>query len=239
MRPAVGGEARAPNQDAAASDALLAADPADARLPDVLRRSAARHAHLCPRQVLGARAVLAGAAALGLDVPRDDKRLLAIVETDGCFSDGVAVASGCAVGHRTLRVEDVGRIAVTLVDAADGRAVRVRPRRDVRRRVADWADGAAALASALGLEARWTAYVLAYQRMDDAALLDVAPVALAVDVAAVVSHPDRRAVCVHCGEEVFNGREVPSPAGPLCAPCAAPERAYYRPRPARSSRRKA
>lgn len=238
MRPGGGGEERALLNDATASDALLATDPADPRLPDVLRRSAARHAHLCPRQVLGARAALAGAAALDLDVPRDDKRLLAIVETDGCFSDGVAVASGCAVGHRTLRVEDVGRIAVTLVDASDGRAVRVRPQRDVRRRVADWADGAA-VAAALGLEARWTAYVLAYQRMPAAALLDVQPVALAVDVAAVVSHPDRRAVCGRCGEEVFNGREVDTPTGPLCAPCAAPERAYYRPRPARSSKRKA
>lgn len=238
MNPVAGGEARAQVPEATAADALLAADPADARLPDALRRSAARHAHLCPRQVLGARAALAGAAALGLDVPRDDKRLLAIVETDGCFSDGVAAASGCAVGHRTLRVEDVGRIAVTLVDTADGRAVRVRPQRDVRRRVADVPD-ATAVAAALGLEARWTSYVLAYQRMTDAALLDVAPVVLAVDVATIVSHPDRRAVCGRCGEEVFNSREVGTPDGPLCAPCAAPEAAYYRPGPPRPNRRRA
>ncbi len=32
---------------------------------------------------------LAGASALGLDVPRSDKGLLVILETDGCFADGI------------------------------------------------------------------------------------------------------------------------------------------------------
>jgi formylmethanofuran dehydrogenase subunit E len=71
-----------------------------------LEESAARHSHLCPRQVLGVRIGLVGAAALGIDAPRLDKRLLVILETDGCFADGVEVTTGCSVGHRTLRVED-------------------------------------------------------------------------------------------------------------------------------------
>lgn len=53
--------------------------------------------------VLGVRIGIAGAASLGLEVPRDDKRLLVILETEGCFADGVEVTTGHTVGHPTLR----------------------------------------------------------------------------------------------------------------------------------------
>lgn len=103
-------------------------------LQTILQLSSSRHSHLCPRQVLGARVGLAGAAALGLDLPRCDKRLLVFVETDGCFADGVEAATGCTVGHRTLRVVDYGKIAAVFVDVQAEQAVRVAPRLDVRQR---------------------------------------------------------------------------------------------------------
>lgn len=211
---------------AAGIEALIARDPAHPALPEALRRSAERHAHLCPRQVLGARLALAGADALGIALPQSDKRLLAIVESDGCFSDGVAVTANCWVGRRTMRVEDYGRVAVTLVDTAGGVAVRCRPQRDVRSRVAPWAGGGIADRA---VSPRWAAYVLGYQRMPDDDLVDILPVELAIDPAAIISHPDRRAVCTICGEEVSNGREVEQPSGALCAACADPAGAYYRP----------
>ena len=89
--------------------------------------ASARHTHLCPRQVLGARIGLAGASALGLDLPRADKRLLVILETDGCFADGIDAATGCTVGHRTMRIEDYGKIAATFVDVETERALRIAP----------------------------------------------------------------------------------------------------------------
>ena len=113
-------------------------------LDELLRLSASRHAHLCPRQVLGARIGLAGAAALGLDAPRRDKRLLVILETDGCFADGVEVATGCTAGHRTLRIEDYGKIAATFVDVQTEEALRVAPRLDVRQRAYAYAPDEAA-----------------------------------------------------------------------------------------------
>src|SRR5512133_3268241 len=96
-------------------------------LNEVLQISAARHTHLCPRQVLGARMGLAGAQALGLELPVRSRRLWVILESDGCFADGVEAATGCSVGHRTLRIEDYGKIAATFVDIKQGRAVRVAP----------------------------------------------------------------------------------------------------------------
>src|SRR5512147_77469 len=97
-------------------------------LPTLLAASAARHSHLCPRQVLGVRTGLAGLAALSLLPPLRDKRLLVIVETDGCFTDGIEVSTGVAVGHRTLRVEDYGKIAATFVNIPTGEALRISPR---------------------------------------------------------------------------------------------------------------
>src|SRR5512142_3210454 len=105
----------------------------------LLALSNARHSHLCPRQVLGVRMALAGAAALGLDLPRADKRLLVIAETDGCFVDGLEVAAGVSPGHRTLRIEDYGKIGATFVKVATGDAVRLAPRLDVRARAQDYA----------------------------------------------------------------------------------------------------
>src|SRR5512133_2350650 len=97
----------------------------------LLADSAARHSHLCPRRVLGVRTGLAGVALLEQaaqcgDSP-PDKPLLVILESDGCFADGIEAATGCSVGHRTLRVEDYGKIAATFVDIKQGRAVRVAP----------------------------------------------------------------------------------------------------------------
>src|SRR5690349_4858594 len=93
-----------------------------------LGQFAGLHPRLCPRQVLGVRMGLLAGAALGLEMPRRDKRLLVLVETDGCFADGLSVANGCWLGRRTLRLMDYGRVAATVVDSATGRAVRISPR---------------------------------------------------------------------------------------------------------------
>jgi formylmethanofuran dehydrogenase subunit E len=67
-------------------------------LEKLLEKSSEGHIHLCPRQVLGARMGLYAGELLGLDLPQDDKRLMVIVETDGCMLDGVGAATGCSPG---------------------------------------------------------------------------------------------------------------------------------------------
>ena len=186
--------------------------------------SAARHQHLCPRQVLGIRIGLAGLRALGLIdetyQPRfrnQGKRLLAIVETDGCGADGVAVATDCVVGRRTLRVFDFGKVAVTLVDTLSGRAVRVAPAHRARMLAAHYAPAA---------PEPWQSYLQAYQVMPDHELLQVQPVALNRSLAEILSKPGQRVVCQRCGEEIMNEREVLLDGEVLCRGCAG--EAYYR-----------
>ena len=90
------------------------------------------HHHLCPRQVLGVRMGLWAGQVLGFDVPQAGKRLLTIVETDGCAVDGIAVATNCWVGRRTMRIKDYGKVAATFVDTLAGQAVRIVPRAQAR-----------------------------------------------------------------------------------------------------------
>src|SRR5512144_584204 len=104
----------------------------------ILEKSMQDHDHLCPRQILGVRIGLAGLKALGFHEPPTRKQVLVITETDGCFVDGVTAATGCSVGHRTLRVEDCGKVAVTFVDTRTGCAFRISPRLDVRERAAEF-----------------------------------------------------------------------------------------------------
>jgi formylmethanofuran dehydrogenase subunit E len=187
-------------------------------LDAILAISTARHNHLCPRQVLGARIGVAGGQALDLSLPRDDKRLLVIVETDGCFADGVEAATGCTVGHRTLRVEDYGKIAATFIDVKTAAAVRIAPQLDVREK---------AYAFAPDESRHYFAQLQAYQVMPDTALLTVEPVTLTTPVAAIVSRPVVRVNCAACGEEIINEREVMVAGQPLCKSCAGGS--YYQP----------
>lgn len=180
-------------------------------LAPLLAASSALHSHLCPRQVLGVRVALAGGSALGLELPRQDKRLLVILETDGCFADGVEVATGCTVGHRTLRFEDYGKTAATFVDVKTGEAVRVAPRLDVRAR---------ALAYAPGETRHYFAQLTGYQVMPDAELLSLSHVVLTRSIAELVSRPGVRANCAVCGEEIINEREIVVNGQALCVSCA-------------------
>ena len=188
----------------------------DPSVQDACRRSAALHERLCPRQVLGVRMGIAGARALGLDIPREDKRLLVFVETDGCFVDGVTAATGASLGHRTLRLADYGRVAVTVIDTTSGAAFRVAPREGVRE---------AALAYAPDQPNRYQAQIHGYGVMPERELLQVTPVTLAFDLPTLLGRPGVRAECEGCHEEVLNQRERASTSGALCPACA--DGAYY------------
>lgn len=180
-------------------------------LESLLEKSARDHSHLCPRQILGVRIGLAGMRALGLPPNTDHKRLLVILESDGCFADGVIAATGCSVGHRTLRVEDYGKTAATFVDTQSGRAVRVAPLNDIRERAREHA----------AHEPRhYFAQMQAYRSMPEGEMFSLREVKLAVPVADLVSRPGVRVNCDLCGEEIINEREVRRDGLTLCRPCA-------------------
>ena len=177
----------------------------------LLKRSEALHRHLCPRQVLGVRMGLLAARLFAVEMPQTGKRMLAMVETDGCFADGVSVATGCSMGHRTMRLADYGKIAVTFIDTREGRALRVAPLPGLRARaVAEFPDAGN----------RWRAYLEAYQRLAENQMFAVQEVALNFDLKATIGRPGTRTCCIQCGEEIVNQREVLREGRMLCRSCA-------------------
>jgi len=180
-------------------------------MDELLQRSAAMHHHLCPRQVLGVRMGMLAGRWLGLDLPQADKRLFVFMETDGCSSDGVAVATGAWVGRRTMRMLDFGKVAATFVDTESGEAVRIHPHPDSRHR---------AITAAPEAPDRWHAQLLGYQRLQDHELLIAEPVELTVDLTGLISHDGARARCSRCGEEISNQRELVRGGEVLCRACS-------------------
>ena len=180
-------------------------------LEELLKQSAAQHASLCPRQVLGVRMGLAGGKALGFELPNRDKNLLVIAETDGCFLSGLQAATGCAAQHRTLRIKDFGKVAATFVDINSGQAVRVVPQTGVRQRAWEYAPNE---------EQIYQAQLWAYQAMPDDELLKMESIQLSVSVDDLISRPGLRVTCERCGEEIINAREVRQNGTVLCQACA-------------------
>ncbi len=174
------------------------------------------HNHLCPRQVLGIRMGMYAAELLNLSLPQADKRLYTFVETDGCFADGVAVATGCWLGHRTMRLMDYGKVAATFVDTQTECAFRIWPQADARQ---------AAVRFAPSDNGHWQSQLEAYQTMPTDLLLCAAEVHLNVSMQALISRPGIRETCAICGEEILNERQVVVNGQNLCQSCA--DGGYY------------
>lgn len=185
-------------------------------LDDLLTLSATHHHKICPRQVLGVRAGLLAGLLLEIPLPQPDKRLLAISETDGCFVDGVIAVTKCTVGHRSLRIEDYGKIAVTFVNVRTGQAFRISPKLDVRVRANEYAPEE---------KRHYFAQMQAYQTMPDEELMNIREVTLNLSLDEVISHSGKRVNCDRCGEEIINEREMIIEGRVYCKSCA--EGGYY------------
>lgn len=192
--------------------------PSASTVGALLERSAIGHRHACPRQILGIRMGLLAGALLRLPLPEDDKRVLAVAETDGCFLSGIEVASGVSASRRTLRIVDFGRVAVTFADVRTGEAWRMAPRQDVRER---------ALRAAPEAPNRYDAMMRAYAVLPTEELLTFEAVVLTPDAKTLVSRPHVRVNCSRCGEEVINERETLVGGAPVCRACLGAS--YYRP----------
>ena len=180
-------------------------------LKTLLEHSQALHDHLCPRQVLGVRMGMYAAALLNLALPQSDKRLFTFVETDGCFADGVMAATGCSLGHRTMRLIDYGKAAATFIDTVSERAVRIAPHPLARTRAGHYAPD---------VDSHWRAQLEAYQFMPFGELLQARDVELTISLKAIISEHGLRVTCAQCGEEIINQRQVEVGGQLLCRSCA-------------------
>ena len=93
-------------------------------LKGLLRKAGELHGHFCPYLALGVRAGYIALKALGIEQNLGMEEVIAIVETNNCFSDGIQVVTGCTFANNALLYKDLGKTAVTVVKR-DGTAVRI------------------------------------------------------------------------------------------------------------------
>ena len=90
----------------------------------LLRKAGELHGHFCPNVALGVRAGVVALKALGIEQNLGMEEVIAIVETNNCFADGIQVVTGCTFANNALVYRDLGKTAVTLA-RRDGAGVRV------------------------------------------------------------------------------------------------------------------
>jgi tRNA-Thr(GGU) m(6)t(6)A37 methyltransferase TsaA len=81
------------------------------------------HGHFCPGLAMG---VMAATFAMNEMKVKSDgmEDLLAITETNNCFSDGIQFVTGCSFGNNSLIYKDLGKTAFTLT-TRDGKGIRI------------------------------------------------------------------------------------------------------------------
>ncbi len=90
------------------------------------------HGHKCPAMPMGLRVGAAAMNALGVERAKDGQ-LIAFVDLGDdhcatCYGDGLQVIMGTTFGKGNLKKTHKGKWAVTVVERATGRAVRVTPK---------------------------------------------------------------------------------------------------------------
>ena len=92
-------------------------------LRGLLDKAGELHGHLCSYLTYG---VMAGYIAVReLELKSTGmEEIIAFVETNNCFSDGVQMVTGCSFGNNALIYRDLGKTAVT-VAKRDGSAIRI------------------------------------------------------------------------------------------------------------------
>jgi formylmethanofuran dehydrogenase subunit E len=93
-------------------------------LRTLLETSAQLHGHYCPGLAFGVKAGYAGLKRLGFDNTGMEE-LLAVVECNNCFVDGVQMSTGCSLGNNALIYKDLGKTAVTILSRKTNKAVRL------------------------------------------------------------------------------------------------------------------
>lgn len=90
------------------------------------------HGHKCPAMPMGLRVGAAAMNKLGVDRAKDGQ-ILAFVDLGEdhcatCYADGLQVIMGTTFGKGNIKKTHKGKWAVTVVDKATGKAVRVTPK---------------------------------------------------------------------------------------------------------------
>jgi formylmethanofuran dehydrogenase subunit E len=203
-------------------------------LEGLLRQAEVVHGHLCPPLALG---VKAGQYAMHHLEQEGAGRgeVVAIVEGNNCFTDGIQVVTGCTFGNNALIFKDWGKIAVTVARRRDGVALRLVARPDFRERMFARYPAAGPLFEKVVVERRGTPEdqhrfhhlwgAVTRRELNEVPLeeqLLIQELAIEVPESARSFATE---VCSRCGEGVMASRISVQEGRKLCLACAGEE--YY------------
>ena len=100
-------------------------------LEGLLRQAEIIHGHRCPFLALGVKAGQHAMAYLEQENTGMEE-VVALVECNNCFADGIQAVTGCTFGNSALIFKDLGKTAVTVARRRDGAALRLAVRPDFR-----------------------------------------------------------------------------------------------------------
>ena len=107
----------------------------------ILLKTLEFHGHRCWASVAGVRAGLAALRALGVQRSggRQLHAFIEIGEDHGgmCFGDGVQYATGCTLGKGNMDKTPYGKLAVTVIERASNRAIRVSYKPSLQKRIGE------------------------------------------------------------------------------------------------------
>lgn len=196
-------------------------------LKTLLLKTGELHGHFCPGVASG---VMAATYAMNAIREHSDglENLLAIVETNNCFADGIQYVTGCSFGNNSLIYKDFGKTAFTLA-TRDGSGLRLAVRPDYRERKADlFAEFSANFETVVIQQNRSDEAVGKFKRSGrDAAfaMLNI-PIEEIFHIQEVTVDIPQRApifdsvLCAKCGESIMATRIVERDGQQMCIPCA-------------------
>ncbi|MBU0763921.1 MAG: SAM-dependent methyltransferase [Bacteroidetes bacterium] len=185
------------------------------------------HGHYCPGLAMG---IMAGAHAMKMMTVTSDglEDLIAVTETNNCFSDGIQFTTGCTFGNNSLVFHDLGKVAFTLTGRS-GNGLRIASlpsAREYIRNTHPWfserykkvvkdrkrSDEEIAAFKREGIEAAFAILKLDFNRIFSTVKVqtrtpDYAPSNNSID-------------CDRCGESTMDTRTVLKETGTFCIKCA-------------------
>ncbi|MFC1902246.1 FmdE family protein [Chloroflexota bacterium] len=199
-------------------------------LRSLLRINGMLHGHFCPFSALGVKAAARAvkdlcAGSTGME------EVVAIVETNNCFSDGVQMVTGCSFGNNALIYRDFGKTAFSLAKRT-GEGVRIAVRAD--RVMAERSPEATELwekvvvkragseADSKRLREMWKEFSFKVLDLPDEEVFDIRQVVADVPAYARIF---ASAKCSVCGENVMEPRTRMKDGQPICLACSDHE--YY------------
>jgi len=198
-------------------------------LPGLLTRTGEVHGHHCVGSTMGVIAAHRAMKELGVVENTGMEHVVAIVETNNCFTDGVQVVTGCTFGNNALIYRDLGKMALTLVKR-DSEGVRLVAKPDAGDALRNEDPEASRLYRLVVNERKATpeeeARMIELNRRHCYNVLNV-PVEEIFEIERVhISPPASYSrlkgslICAGCGEKVMETRVVEVDGKPYCLSCS-------------------